>query len=151
MDGRQRAAADGYAARRVRVAAERMERVLTVRQERGASMRASGAYHKPTHDVEALLLTLERAPALLIPLVREVPAARLKRRPQPDKWSAHEHACHLCTEHWLFTGRLERMLMQDDPVIEKYDADDEEPGALMRMDLDASLLRFARERGELVE
>ena len=53
-------------------------------------MRASGAYHKPTHDPEALILTLERGPVLLIPLVRSVPPERLKQRPKPEKWSAHE-------------------------------------------------------------
>ena len=114
-------------------------------------MRASGAYHKPTHDPEALILTLERGPVLLIPLVREVPAERLKQRPKPEKWSAHEHACHIATTHRLFFERLDRMLAQDDPVIKAYEPGDEAPDMLKRMDLDASLLQWARERGELVE
>jgi len=114
-------------------------------------MRASGAYHKPTHDPEALILTLERGPVLLIPLVREVPAERLKQRPKPEKWSAHEHACHIATTHRLFFERLDRMLAQDDPVIKAYEPGEEAPDMLKRMDLDASLLQWARERGELVE
>ena len=114
-------------------------------------MRASGAYHKPTHDPEALILTLERGPILIIPLVRDVPAANLKRRPKPEKWSAHEHACHICTVHPLFFDRLDRMLGQDDPEIIPYEPGDEEPDMLLKMDLDASLLQFARDRGELVE
>ena len=114
-------------------------------------MRPSGIVHHPVHDPEALILTLERQPVLLIPLIREVPPERLKRRPHPDKWSAHEHACHLATEHWLFSERLDRMLAQDDPVIKAHDADDEEPDKLIHMDLDAALLQFARERGRLVE
>lgn len=114
-------------------------------------MRASGAYHKPTHEPEALILTLERGPVLLIPLVREVPLANLKRRPKPEKWSAHEHACHIATTHGLFFERLDRMLAQDDPAIKAYEPGDEAPDMLMKMDLDASLLRWARERGELVE
>ena len=113
-------------------------------------MRASGALHGATHDRDALLETLERQPILLIPLVREVPAANLKRRPKPDKWSAHEHACHVCTEHGLFTERLERMLTQDAPVIQAA-VGEEEPDKLLAMDLDAALLQFARERGALVE
>ena len=116
-------------------------------------MRSSGAYHKPTHDPDALILTLERGPVLLIPLVREVPIANLKRRPKPDKWSAHEHACHIAGPggHSLFGERLDRMLAQDDPVIKAYQPEDEDPDMLMRMDLDASLLTWARERGALVE
>ena len=35
---------------------------------------------------------LERAPGIVVPLVRGVPADILKRRPAPRKWSAHEHA-----------------------------------------------------------
>ena len=114
-------------------------------------MRASDAFHRPEHDPETLILTLERQPSLVIPLVREVPPERLKQRPAPGKWSAHEHACHLATDHALFAERLERMLAQDDPVIQGHDASDDPPDLPMRMDLDASLLQWARERGALVE
>ena len=114
-------------------------------------MRPSGIVHHPVHDPEALILTLERGPVLMIPLIREVPAERLKQRPKPGKWSAHEHACHIATVHGLFFDRLDRMLAQDDPVIEAYDAGFEEGERLLALDLDASLLQFARERGALVE
>jgi len=114
-------------------------------------MRPSGIVHHPVHDPEALILTLERGPVLMIPLIREVPAERLKQRPKPGKWSAHEHACHIATVHGLFFDRLDRMLAQDDPVIKAYEPGDEDPDKLINMDLDASLLQFARERGALVE
>ena len=95
---------------------------------------------------------LERAPGLVIPLVREVPPAILKRRPAPRKWSAHEHACHLAHVHQLFFDRLDVMLASPAPVITPYnpgenDADD----LLLHMDLDDSLRRFAVDRGRLVE
>jgi hypothetical protein len=50
---------------------------------------------------------LERAPGFVIPLVREVPAAVLKRRPSLRKWSAHEHACHLAVVHKIFFSRTD--------------------------------------------
>lgn len=95
---------------------------------------------------------LERAPGLVIPLVREVPPAIMKRRPAPRKWSAHEHACHLAHVHQLFFDRLEVMLASPAPVITLYnpgehDTDD----LLLNMDLDDSLRRFAVDRGRLVE
>jgi hypothetical protein len=95
---------------------------------------------------------LERAPGLVIPLVREVPPAILTRRPAPRKWSAHEHACHLAHVHQLFFDRLDVMLASPSPVITPYepgesDADD----LLLRMDLDDSLRRFAADRVRLVE
>ena len=43
-------------------------------------------------DPAAVINALENAPAVIVPLVREVPAAVLKRRPAPGRWSAHEHA-----------------------------------------------------------
>src|SRR4051812_42650475 len=40
-------------------------------------------------EVDAVVTALERAPSIVIPLVREVPESILKRRPKPGKWSAH--------------------------------------------------------------
>jgi len=102
--------------------------------------------------IAAVIDALERAPDLVIPLVREVPQAILKRRPAPRKWSAHEHACHLAYVHQLFFERLDLMLASPAPVITPYqpgeqDADD----LLLKMNLDASFERFASDRVRLVE
>jgi hypothetical protein len=100
----------------------------------------------------AVVDALERAPGVVLPLVREVPADVLKRRPAPGKWSAHEHACHLAHVHQLFFDRLDLMLASPAPVITPYDpgksdADD----LLQRMDLDDSLRRFADDRVRVIE
>jgi hypothetical protein len=95
---------------------------------------------------------LERAPGIVVPLVREVPAALLKRRPKHGKWSAHEHACHLAAVHRLFFERLEYMLRHPAPVITPYDPGTQDPDdALLRIDLDESLDRFVRDRAVLVD
>jgi len=104
-----------------------------------------------TLDTQSVIDALARAPEIVVPLVREVPSAILKRRPTPTRWSAHEHACHLAHVHALFFDRLEYMLRDPAPVIRPYlpgeqDADD----LLLRMDLDASLERFAADRARLV-
>ena len=49
------------------------------------------------NNTQTLIATLEGAPDIIISLVREVPPQNLKRRPSPNKWSAHEHACHIST------------------------------------------------------
>jgi hypothetical protein len=95
---------------------------------------------------------LENAPCVIVPLVREVAPEVLKRRPRPEKWSAHEHACHLAEVQPLFLKRLELMLGEREPRIEPYEPGaDDEAGALLKLDLNAALERFTRERGELVE
>ena len=87
--------------------------------------------------VSAVIDALERAPQVVIPLVREVPASLLKRRPAPAKWSAHEHACHLAVVHAIFLKRLDEMLVNPAPVITPYDHGRSDPDdALLAADLD---------------
>jgi uncharacterized damage-inducible protein DinB len=100
----------------------------------------------------AIVEALHKAPQLVLPLVREVPPAILKRRPAPRKWSAHEHACHLAHVHQLFFDRLEVMLASPAPVIAPYDPGEHDADdLLLTMDLDDALNRFAADRVRLVE
>jgi hypothetical protein len=99
----------------------------------------------------AVIAALERAPSIVVPLLEEVPAAVLKRRPAPKKWSAHEHACHLAVVHQLFFDRLEQMLASPAPVITPYDPGQSDPDELLlRMDLAESLRRYVDDRVRLV-
>lgn len=102
-------------------------------------------------DISAVIDALDRAPAIVVPLVREVPKAVLTRRPAPGRWSAHEHACHLAHVHRLFFDRLDVMLASPAPVVTPYqpgesDADD----FLSRMDLATALRQFVADRRLLV-
>jgi hypothetical protein len=100
----------------------------------------------------AVIEALERAPAIVVPLVRDVPPTLLRRRPAPTKWSAHEHACHLAFVHRLFFDRLEHVLASPMPVITPYDPGQSDPDdLLLGMDLDDSLRQYADERRRLVE
>ena len=99
----------------------------------------------------AVIDALERAPGLVVPLVREVPPSLLKRRPTPTKWSAHEHACHLSRVDGLYSQRLDQILSNPSPVITPYDpARNEADDAFLQMDLDDSLKRYAEDRRALV-
>jgi uncharacterized damage-inducible protein DinB len=101
---------------------------------------------------EAVITALENAPAIIVPLVREVPEAVVKRRPQTGKWSAHEHACHLAEVHSLFFSRLELMLNESRPRIVGYKPDEAmEEGSLLKVDLNEALERFSNDRARLVE
>ena len=103
------------------------------------------------NDPAAVITALENAPALVVPLVREVPRGVLKRRPAPGRWSAHEHACHLADVHALFFARLEQFLAEDRPRIEPFDPGTQRPdGGLLEVDLDEALARFTEDRRRLV-
>jgi hypothetical protein len=103
-------------------------------------------------DTTAVIDALSRNPAMVAELVREVAPVVLKRRPQPEKWSAHEHACHLAVVHPIFFERLELMLGQENPKLRPYMPDkDQEDGALLELDLEDTLARFQDERTRLVK
>src|SRR4029077_16808971 len=88
-------------------------------------------------ETQTLIATLEAAPGIIIGLVREVPPQNLKRRPAPNKWSAHEHACHISTGQATFLSRLELMLSDPLPKIKSMEpSPDEEAGSLLSVDLD---------------
>jgi DinB family protein len=107
---------------------------------------------KSMETTEAVIAALERAPSVVVPLVREVPSALLKQRPAPHKWSAHEHACHLANVHGLFVDRLQQILASPAPIITPYDPGRNDPDdRLLRMDLDDSLQQYVSDRDRLVE
>jgi hypothetical protein len=103
-------------------------------------------------NTTAVVDALSRNPSMVVELVREVAPEVLKRRPQPGKWSAHEHACHLAVVHPIFFERLELMLGEENPKIQPYMPDtDQEEGALLKLDLEESLDRFQADRIRLVK
>ncbi|HUQ20790.1 MAG TPA: DinB family protein [Gemmatimonadaceae bacterium] len=102
--------------------------------------------------IASVIDALRRAPDIVVPLVREVPAEILKQRPESGGWSAHEHACHLAHVHALFFQRLDYMLSNPSPVITPYFPGEQDPDDfLMRMDLDRALEQFVSDRHRLVE
>ena len=72
--------------------------------------------------------------------------------PAPDKWSAHEHACHISTGQATFLSRLELMLSDPLPQIKSMEpSPDEEAGSLLSVDLDEALGLYVRERALVVK
>ncbi|MBX7221090.1 MAG: DinB family protein [Blastocatellia bacterium] len=103
-------------------------------------------------DTKTLITALENSPGIIIPLIREVPAEYLKRRPNPKKWSVHEHACHLSMSDGPFLARLDLMLAEPAPYIRSLlPSPEEEAGALLSVDLDESLAGYVQERTGLVQ
>src|SRR5687767_11421181 len=91
--------------------------------------------HSPEREPEAdkllsnakIVEQVGLTPLMLRDLLAEMKPTRLKQRPSPDKWSAHEHAAHLFAVDHLFVTRLDSMLAEQEPVLVPYvpPADDE--------------------------
>jgi hypothetical protein len=102
-------------------------------------------------SAEDLIAALQRAPGIVIPLVRQANPEILKRRPPSGKWSIHEHACHLAKVHALFFERLDLMLREDDASIKSYEPGRDDPeDALLHVNLEDALRRFQADRYRLV-
>src|SRR3970282_543795 len=102
-------------------------------------------------SMEDLIQAWERAPVIVIPLVRQANPAILKRRPPSGKWSIHEHACHLAKVHALFFERLDLMLAKDNPPTKSYEPGRDNPeDALLHVSLEDALRRFKADRDRLV-
>src|SRR5688572_13829239 len=97
--------------------------------------------------IAAVLEQFARGPALVRQVIYEVPPELRKRRPAPDVWSAHEHAVHLPAIYPLIVRRLDHMLTDPAPRIKSYEPSrDDAEDALLKLDLDAEMNRFDRER-----
>ena len=103
-------------------------------------------------SVQELIAALERAPAIVVPLIRQADPAILKRRPAPGEWSIHENACHLAAVHPQFFRRLDLLLSEENPLITSYDPGRDDPeDALLHVDLDEALQRFEHDRRRIVD
>lgn len=92
------------------------------------------------------------APQMLRDLLAEMPRERVKQRPAPSKWSAHEHAVHLAVVDPLFVTRLDSMLAEQEPLVVPYTPPvDDEGGALLVHDLGGTLDSFEIGRERLVQ
>ncbi len=106
----------------------------------------------PEQNQFALVLTqLARGPATVRELIYEMPPELRKRRPAPGVWSAHEHAVHLPAVQPIMMRRLDQMLARPGLLIKSYEPSrDDADDALLKLDLDAEMARFERERSAMI-
>ena len=103
-------------------------------------------------SVSLVLAQLAHGPALVRQVIYEVPPELRMRRPAPGVWSAHEHAVHLPAVQPIMMRRLDQMLRDPSQPIKSYEPSRDEPDdALLKLDLDAEMDRFDRERAALID
>jgi DinB family protein len=72
---------------------------------------------------------LEKTPAILEILLRDVPGEVLEWKPAPERWSIEEVVSHLVMIEKLYEHRARRIVLEDSPDLPKYQppADGEVP------------------------
>jgi len=73
-------------------------------------------------DGDPLTIQAATKPALEH-LIREAPAAHLKRRPSPDHWSIGEILAHLADAEIVTAFRIRKILSEPGSIISAYDQD----------------------------
>lgn len=102
-------------------------------------------------DIQNKLIILAKAPDLLEELISEIPKEMLKLRRIPNKWSIHEHACHLSVAQHLIIKRFEIFKNTPNPVFEPYLPGTSVPDDdLIDMDLAVCLADFRVNRKRLI-
>jgi hypothetical protein len=96
---------------------------------------------------QSLQLRLQHQPEALKHLLSGLNNETAKQRPIPEKWSVAENIAHLGRYHEIFLGRLQRIISENDPLFERYVADND-PGFLewCKPDFDTLLKKFHESR-----
>ncbi len=108
-------------------------------------------YREPLPVVEEILRSLEGIPLILDDFLAHVPADVIATRPSPDRWSIHEHVCHLGEVEPMFVGRAQQFIDEERPSFTPYDPDEATPGnRLADLVLEDAVAKMAENRARFV-
>ena len=71
-------------------------------------------------QIDSYYAILDKAPYLLKEFILDIPSKLLKKKRIPNKWTIHEHACHLALLDELILFRLELFKKMDQPEIKPF-------------------------------
>src|SRR5580658_9790648 len=67
------------------------------------------------------------------PILINVSDSRMLTRPQPGKWNIHDNVAHLAKYQPVFIDRVDRILLEDEPLFGRYKAEDDPEFETYRM------------------
>lgn len=98
-----------------------------------------------------LIVNLKNSPLLLKDILQFVPNDLLKQRRIPEKWSIHEHVCHLALVEQMMRERLQMFIQEERPVLQPYCPGESDKTDLMEMNLHESIDTYERLREEFIQ
>src|SRR5207302_1319310 len=132
---------------------QRLQRCGSLRRSWGARhhahLRASD-YPVVMGLPQACRLRLKTQLDCLPVLLAGVDHGALEKKPVPEKWSGLENMAHLARYHEMFLARLDRIRLEERPVLPRYRAeDDPEWPRWIAMPVDEVLAHLQKLRSEL--
>ncbi len=106
---------------------------------------------KPS-DIEILTECLKHTPVILTQLLAQIDPELYKDRRIINKWSIHEHACHIATGDKIgFIDRLSKFIDEDNPAFTPLSGESFPPDYYYNMDLNKALEEFKHYRKKIIE
>jgi hypothetical protein len=75
-----------------------------------------------TRSMQPALLLLEKTPILFETMLRDLPEDLLRWKPAAERWSIAEVLGHLADIEMVYADRTRRIVTEDTPTLQKYDA-----------------------------
>jgi len=72
--------------------------------------------------IQAPISLLEKTPAILEILLRDLPQELLQWKPRPERWSIAEVLAHMVVIEKLYEQRTHRIVLEHEPTLTKYQA-----------------------------
>ena len=96
--------------------------------------------------------SLSKTPGILIELLDQIPSDLLKQRRIEDKWTIHEHACHIATgDKFGFHKRIAAFINELEPKFEPLSGESFDKDFYSEMDLNKALDEFKQLRKQTIE
>jgi uncharacterized damage-inducible protein DinB len=103
-------------------------------------------------DIHKIITCLEQTPLILKNLISQIPEELYEVRRIKNRWSIHEHACHVATgEKYGFLKRIEQFKKEDRPKIGPLSGESFPPDFYMQMDLKSALKEFENFRKKVID
>jgi hypothetical protein len=77
--------------------------------------------------IQSPISLLEKTPALLELLLKDIPAETLQWKPASDRWSIDEVLGHLVMIERLYEQRARKIVLEDSPVLARYEPPSDPP------------------------
>lgn len=102
-------------------------------------------------ETKHIISCLAQTPEILSDFLSDIPIQIQCAQRRKNKWTIHEHACHICKAETMILKRLEVFYNNSHPVFKPYFPDLQNSESLPDLILDEQLLHFKQQRNQMID